>query len=213
MTVRYEVRCLLVFTSLAAAQAPAIGDIITERHSSAQLQALVPLPTPAPRSPEDGEGIEINGVAGPELGGTMWGTHAGQGEHAFGGTSIFADINTPGFTLTITTESLPPPAGKKFAGQITIDFRDFDPDAYSDHEISILGIKDPDGENFINSVEVIGEGAVLTFGYNIFWSGSGAGLDANPIVVIKWTQVPSPGSVFALGFGSLVLAQRRRRRR
>ncbi len=211
MHVRYAARCLLTVTILVVARSHAIGDIITERRSDAQLHALTPLTTPAPRSPEDGQGLEINGLAGPELGGTMWGTHAGQGEHAFGGTSIFADINAPGLTLTITTESIPPPAGKKFAGIITIDFSNFDPVAYSVHEIDILGIKEQSEPNFINSIELIGEGFVETDGSNIFWTGSGIGLDTNPIIVIKWTQVPSPGAPLLVSVAIYLVGARRRR--
>ncbi len=211
MHVRCEVRCLLVLSSLSAANSNAIGGIITEHRPGAQFQELAQLGSPAPRAPDPGQPIEFNGFAGPEFGGTIWGTHAGQGEHGFGGTSVFADLNAPDFTVTVSSESIPPPAGKKFAGKITIDFSAFDPGAFSLHEVEILGIEDPSGDNFINTIEVIGAGVVLTNGYDIFWSGSGEALSSSEVVVIKWTQVPAPGSVCALGLGSLVLAHRRRR--
>ncbi len=162
--------------------------------------------------------ITVNGTAGPEDGGTIWGTHGTLGNqdnglpHLFGGVSVYEDDVFAGLGLVVIVNSveLTPPPGKRFAGAIVFDFTSFDPEFLTNHSIDIGPIKSP-GENPINTVDLIGPGSVFTDGSSIFWDGLGADLGLNPIVTIGWTQIPAPGTAALLGVAALVLTRRRRR--
>ncbi len=162
--------------------------------------------------------ITVNGTAGPEDGGTIWGTHGTLGNvdnglpHLFGRASIYEDdvFTGLGFLVTVTSAEIPPPPGKTFAGEIAFDFSSFDPGFFTNHSIDIGPIKSP-GENPINTVDLIGPGSVFTDGSSIFWDGLGADLALDPIVTIVWTQIPAPGTAALLGVAALVLTRRRRR--
>ena len=164
------------------------------------------------RSPEPGQGLTVNGEGdGPFA--TQWGTWAGGGTHPFGGSTVYPDPGFPTFSVTVSSGALPPPAGKKFAGFIVIDFTNFGAGDFPNHWVNISGIKDPAGGNFINSVTVIGAGQATTDGYTISWQGLGSdlgGLGGNPIVRIEWTQIPAPGAAAMLGLAGLAGVRRRR---
>ncbi len=163
--------------------------------------------------------ITVTGTAGPEVGGTIWGTHGTLNNldnglpHLFGGLgSIYEDdvFESQGLLVTVTSAEIPPPPGKRFAGEITFDFSFFDPGFFTNHSIDIGPIKSP-SESPINTVDLIGPGNVFTDGSSIFWDGLGADLALDPIVTIVWTQIPAPGTAALLGVAALVLTRRRRR--
>ncbi|TVQ60047.1 MAG: hypothetical protein EA379_09090 [Phycisphaerales bacterium] len=164
------------------------------------------------RSPEPGQGITVNGQ-GDGAFATQWGTWAGGGTHAFGGSTTYPDPGFPTFFVVVSSGAMPAPPGKKFAGFFEIDFTDFGAGDFPNHEIDFIGIKDPTGNNFINSVTVIGAGSATTDGYSINWQGLGAdigGLGGNPIVRIEWSQIPAPGAAAMLGLAGLAGIRRRR---
>ncbi|HRQ76430.1 MAG TPA: hypothetical protein PK098_10980 [Phycisphaerales bacterium] len=170
------------------------------------------LGTVAHASPIPGQGIVINGVAGPEFGGTFWGS-AVQGDHAFGGTSVYNDPFFPSFFVTVTSGVIPPdqlPQGKKFGGYFEINFTNFAPGDFTNHSIVIGPLKQPGQPNHINFVGLDGVGNVGTDGYNIVWEGLGAALAQSPVVFIYWFQVPAPGALALLGVAGLVGVRRRR---
>ncbi len=181
--------------------------------------AALALALSAPAAQADlicGDLVNITGEAGPEFGGTIWGAGApvGTGDngspHPFCGTSVYPDPFFPSASVIVTSGVLPPPQGKKFAGFIQVDFAPFFPGDFTTHFFDILGVKDPGGENFINSVTLIGSGVAATDGYNISWDGTGAALAQNPIVRIEWTQVPEPATLSLLALGALAMIRRRR---
>ena len=163
--------------------------------------------------------IDVNGFANDI---PLWGTHSmmnGTSDnglpHLFGGLSQFENAELPGLGLDVLVSSdeiFPPPPGKTFAGFIILDFTFFEPESFLSHHVDILGLKEPDGANFINGVSVVfGPGLATTDGFNIFWDGSGEDLMFNPVVVIEWTQIPAPAGLAVLGLAGMLGGVRRRR--
>ncbi len=172
-----------------------------------------------------GQEIEIIGSGG------LWG-----GLHPFDTVTEFV----LGFgTVRVTSQELPPPLGKKFAGEIRIDFlptAGISPLvaallANTPNTIDIFLIKDPleaNQINFVDSFEATtgaARGLALSDGSSIFWAESFPGeLVSDPLnpdegftdpatlnVVIQWTQIPGPSSVALLTLAGLTGFRRRRR--
>ena len=173
------------------------------------LAAVVGLLVPVAQADlEFGDPIDIFGIFDGEA---AWG-----GTHPFGGDSLFTD-NLFGTDIFVTSVELEPPQGKKFAGRIDISY---DAVYLSENPhsemIEISGIKEPGGNNLINSVEVLGDLAnfstVSTDGFNITFEALSVKIaqHGGNTVSIVWTQVPAPGALALLGVAGLLGARRRR---
>ena len=162
-----------------------------------------------------GDPIDIVGTFNGEA---VWGTGIFGGEtHPFLAETNYIDqfLFT---TILVTSFELPPPPGKKFAGQIDISYDPVYLDNFHTEGIDITGIKEPGGSNFINSVEAFGAsgnpiGLISTDGFNIHFEAFSGDilLNGGGIVSIVWTQVPAPGALALLGLAGLCGTRRRRR--
>ncbi len=165
-------------------------------------------------------------IAGQEIQIQFFGTGGNllvEGPHPFAGLGNSYDLaGNLGGGITVTSQELIPPPGKKFSGEITFDFNTMDTGditAYlsdSPISISILAIKEPalDG-NFINLLAVPPVlGTVFTDGASIFFEESFAGtiLSTGGILQISWNQVPAPGALGLLGLAGLIGTRRRQRK-
>ncbi|MCK6484718.1 MAG: PEP-CTERM sorting domain-containing protein [Phycisphaerae bacterium] len=188
---------------------------------------LLMFASPSARADVDcGDPLAINGSAGPEFGGTVWGTHAPAGgtnngqPHPFCGQSVYEDAFFPGLTINVTSlPILPPPPGKKFAGVISIDFTAFFPGDFTQHIVDIPLIKDPAGANYINQLIVTTRGTdgttspvpgATTDGYSIHVDVTGVQLGQQSVMDIFWTQIPEPASLSLLALGGLAMLRRRK---
>ena len=160
----------------------------------------------------EGDPIDIVGTFDGEI---VWGSPF-EGTHPFGGFTGYVETVFFQFPIFVQSFELPPPPGKKFAGQIDIIYDVSYLNAFHLEEIDISGIKEPGGSNFINTVEVLGPLAnfsnVSTDGFNIHFitesfdiTQHGAG-----VVSIVWTQVPAPSALALLGLAGLCGTRRRR---
>ena len=162
---------------------------------------------------EPGDPIDINGFFDGQA---VWGSQFEEA-HPFGGFSEYTEFFL-GTSIFVLSFELEPPKGKKFAGQIDIRYEDMyltgDPHV---EIIEISGIKEPGGENFINTVEVLGKlggfSSIGTDGFNITIEVESVLIDVfgDNMVSIAWTQVPAPGTLALLGLAGLLGTGRRRR--
>jgi len=148
-----------------------------------------------------GQPVAINGAAGPQFGGTSWGTWKDQGLHNLGGNSQYFDA-TFGPILPVFVNS-------SFINAQTIsfefDFGGFFPGDFDFHAIDILGLKQ-DG----SIIEVTAsQGIVQTNGNDVHWDGSGSGLANEPDLKITVVQIPAPGALALLGVAGLAARRRR----
>lgn len=150
----------------------------------------------------NGQPIAIDGSAGPEFGGTTWGTWADEGTHAIGGESTFFDINAPTHTVVVQSSIIQP-------GHLSIilDFSDFNPGDFSFHTIDFHGLKQ-DG-SIIGASGQFGSFAVIDDGNGVSWLLFGENLAANPVVKINIFQIPAPGALALLGVAGLTSRRRR----
>lgn len=149
----------------------------------------------------EGASVAISGVAGPEFGGTFWGTDADQGTHTLGGVSNYWDPFFPSFAISVSSSVESP-----YSVTFQIDFSEFAPGDYSEHELVISGLK---SDGSIAGVAGNSNG-FSTDGNTIFWSGTGAELASLGTLSFKVFQVPAPGALALLGLAGLTRARRRR---
>lgn len=146
----------------------------------------------------EGQGVAINGTAGPQFA-TAWGTAEGQGLHNLGGFTQYFD---PFFTqFTIDVSSTVNVGSVSFL----ISFSDFAPGDFSTHTVDILGLK-ADGtiEKVISNL-----GNISTNGNDVSWIGTGAELALEPDLEITVFQIPTPGALALIGVAGLVARRRR----
>lgn len=150
-----------------------------------------------------GQLVTINGVAGPQFGGTSWGTNDGQGQHGLGGSSTYWDANfgSPDVLQVFVDSEFLAPNIISF----TFDFGQFFPADFSNHEIHILGLKQ---DSSIVGVTA-SQGQIVHNGNDVTWFGTGAGLGDNPDLKITVEQIPAPGALALLGVAGLVARRRR----
>ncbi len=156
-------------------------------------------------------------IVGGEPGIPHWGNLFGN-FHPFGSATTHQvdGLNV----IAVTSDSLPPPPGKKFAGVITIDYggaSGYMFDFPHLEVVDIFGIKDPGGINFINTVEtdLPFPHVITTDGFNIHFEVDSQDIATlpTPHVTITWTQsvIPAPGALALLGLAGLMGTRRRRR--
>lgn len=154
-----------------------------------------------------GQQIVMNGSAGPQFGGTVWGTNQGQGTVVVGGgPTTFFDVFATAFTINVTAILNGP-------GSLTIiiDFSDFAPADFTNHIFDLLNLKN-DG-SITDVFASVGTATVTDGGNSIHWEGLGAAIAAagNQTVVLEITQiVPAPGAAALVGLGGLAAMRRRR---
>lgn len=147
-----------------------------------------------------GQPIAVNGAAGPEFGGTQWGTWAGQGAHPIGGATIYFDAFFPQFTVTVTSILVAP-----LHLSVVLDYSSFAPGDFTNHVVDLVGLKN---DNSIQNV-LSSQGVAGTNGNDVFWAGLGASLQQNPIVKIDIFQIPAPGAIALLGVAGIAVRRRR----
>ena len=152
-----------------------------------------------------GDLVSVSGTAGPELGGTSWGTQDGQGAHALGGSNVYWDatFGNPVF-LTVGVSSLVNNGGSV---TFTIDFSAFQSSDFTLCTVDILGLKQDGTLDLVTA----SQGMSSTDGNNVHWMGSGADLSEDSTLLITVRQGPAPGALALLGAAGLAGARRRRR--
>ena len=157
-----------------------------------------------------GDPLSVSGVAGPELGGTVWGTNAGQGIHPYGTQGqVYVDaVFGPPFIVTVSSG---PEFANRLGGQMNIDFSAFAPADFSTHEVFIENIKPPGtpGGPVISVTSSVGIAEIIGGGSGVKITASGAALAAAGRMNITWEQIPEPATLGLLALGALALIRRR----
>ncbi len=151
-----------------------------------------------------GSPVSVSGTAGPQLGGTTWGTSAGQGQHALGGSSIywdsvFGDPQTWTVGVSSTVNAL-------HVATFVINFSQFGAGEFSTLTVDIVGLKQ-DG-TLLSVAASSGQGS--TNGNTVHWQGSGAAMAQLGTLTLTIQQSPAPGALGLLGVTGLIGIRRRR---
>ena len=148
--------------------------------------------------------VTVIGAAGPQFGGTSWGTNiAGGTTHLLGTSTTYPDAGFPAFFVVVTSV-----VNNINSLTITMDFSNFSPGDFDFHAVDITGLKQ-DG-SIIGVTASQGIAQIFDNGNSIHWDGSGPALALNGIVTIEITQIPTPGAAALVGLGGLIGMRRRR---
>jgi MYXO-CTERM domain-containing protein len=151
-----------------------------------------------------GAPLSVSGTAGPEFGGTTWGTSAGQGVHLLGGSNTYWDatFGNP-VLLTVGVSST---INNPYSATFYFNFGDFQPSDFTQLTIDIVGLKSDGSIDGVAS----SQGVAITDGNAVHWSGFGGEVSEGGILWITVSQVPAPGALALLGVAGLVGGRRRR---
>ena len=120
------------------------------------------------------------------------------------------------FPVLVESRELMPPAGNKFAAEIRIDYENVYLDIFPFEHIDLFGLREPGGENFINTVgspDDLGNpfGLATTEGFSISFDAATADPLGGGGGVVFTTQGPAPGTLALLGAAGLMGRRRRRK--
>lgn len=151
-----------------------------------------------------GQVISVNGAAGPQFGGTTFGSWADQGLHTLGSMSVYWDAlfgSSESLTITVSSEFLAPGV----LG-VLVDFSEFVPGAFDTISVDLLALK--------SDTSIVGalasQGAIGQDGNNVYWTGFGGQLVDEPVLSITVFQIPEPSVVALLVLAGACSFRRRR---